>query len=154
MASIKIASNSAGGGVLTLEAPASTTNRTITLPDSTGTLVTSSGPTFSGSVVFQNDITVQGTLYETSAAVYKDNIVDIPSQLDNILSLRPVEYDKKTTGKHEIGLVAEEVAEVYPDMVEYKEGRPEALNYSKMVSILVKAVQELSNEIKELKSNG
>jgi hypothetical protein len=39
-------------------------------------------------------------------------------------------------------------------MVHFIEGKPEALNYSKMVSVLVKAVQELIIELKELKSNG
>jgi len=100
------------------------------------------------------NLTVEGTFYETSAAIYKDNITNIPSQLNNILSLRPVEYDKKLDGTHEIGLIADEVAKVYPNMVHFIEGKPEALNYSKMVSVLVKAVQELIIELKELKSNG
>ena len=101
-----------------------------------------------------NDVTVSGTLTETSAAIYKENINPLASQLANVMALRPVEYDKKATGEHEIGLIAGEVEKVLPDFVQMKNGVADSLNYSRMVSVLVKAVQELIIELKELKSNG
>jgi len=110
-------------------------------------IATSSNVTF-------NDVTVSGTLTETSAAIYKENINPLASQLANVMALRPVEYDKKATGEHEIGLIAGEVEKVLPDFVQMKNGVADSLNYSRMVSVLVKAVQELIIELKELKSNG
>jgi trimeric autotransporter adhesin len=50
----------------------------------------------------------------------KENIVDLPSQLDNIMALRPVEFDFKgyEPGEgHQIGFIAQEVQEIYPDLV-------------------------------------
>jgi len=94
--------------------------------------------------------TVTGTLTETSAAVYKENINPLSSQLENIMKLRPVEYDKKATGEHEIGLIADEVEKVLPDFVTQKDGIADSLNYSRMVSVLVKAVQELTEKVEKL----
>jgi len=94
--------------------------------------------------------TVTGTLTETSAAVYKENINPLSNQLENIMKLRPVEYDKKATGEHEIGLIADEVEKILPDFVTQKNGIADSLNYSRMVSVLVKAVQELTEKVEEL----
>jgi len=106
-------------------------------------IATSSNVTF-------NDVTVSGTLTETSAAIYKENINPLASQLANVMALRPVEYDKKATGEHEIGLIAGEVEKVLPDFVQMKNGVADSLNYSRMVSVLVKAVQELTEKVEKL----
>jgi len=124
---------------------------------SAGTGVTLTGTSFSigqavattSNVTF-NDVTVTGTLTETSAAIYKENINPLSSQLENIMKLRPVEYDKKATGEHEIGLIADEVEKVLPDFVTQKDGIADSLNYSRMVSVLVKAVQELTEKVEKL----
>jgi hypothetical protein len=64
--------------------------------------------------------------------------------------LNPVEYDKKSSGVHEYGLIADEVLEIYPDFVGTKDGKADSLNYSRMVSVLVKAVQELTQKVEML----
>jgi hypothetical protein len=43
MSQIKLSSNASGTGVFTLESPATNTNRTLTLPDATGTIITTAG---------------------------------------------------------------------------------------------------------------
>jgi hypothetical protein len=73
----------------------------------------------------------------------KENIVNLPSQLENICSLRPVEFDYKAGG-HQIGFIAQEMQEVYPDSV--SAGSDEMLmigGWSKTEARLVKAIQEL-----------
>jgi len=97
-----------------------------------------------------NNVTVSGTLTESSAAVYKENITPLDGQLANIMQLNPVEYDKKASGVHEYGLIADEVQKVYPDFVGMKDGQADSLNYSRMVSVLVKAVQELTEKVEKL----
>ena len=103
----------------------------------------------SNNVTF-NDVQVNGTLTESSAAMYKENIAPIGRQLVNIMRLNPVEYDKKSSGMHEYGLIAEEVQSIYPDFVGMKDGKADSLNYSRMVSVLVKAVQELTEKVEKL----
>jgi hypothetical protein len=73
------------------------------------------------------------------------------SQLDKINQLKPVEFDWKNSRKHDIGFIAEDVANVYPEVVNKNEaGEVEGLSYSKMVAALVKAIQEQQQQIAEL----
>jgi len=81
----------------------------------------------------------------------KENIVDLPSQLNNICSLRPVEFDYKTGG-HQMGFIAQEMQEVYPDVVgEGENGMLMVTGWSKTEARLVKAIQELNAEVQALK---
>ena len=75
----------------------------------------------------------------------KENIISLPSQLNNILALRPVEFDYKTGG-HQIGFIAQEMQEIYPDAIG-DDGTEEKLlsitGWDKTSARLVKAIQEL-----------
>ena len=83
----------------------------------------------------------------------KENITNLPSQLSNIMALRPVEFDYKNGSGHQIGFIAQEVQEIYPDIVgENAEGYLTISGLSKMESRLIKAIQELKAEIDELKN--
>ncbi len=78
----------------------------------------------------------------------KENIVNLPSQLENICSLRPVEFDYKDGSGHQIGFVAQEMQEIYPDVVGV--GADDMLTitgWSKTEARLVKAIQELSAKV-------
>lgn len=82
------------------------------------------------------------TLIETSSREYKTNIQTIPSQLSQVKKLNPVSYNRIETNRKEIGLIAEEVNEIYPEFVANK-----GINYPKMVSVLVSAIKELSDKV-------
>ena len=76
----------------------------------------------------------------------KENIVDLPSQLNNIMALRPVEYDyiESMGGGHQIGFVAQEVQVIYPDLVgETEDGMLTLTDMNKNDARLIKAIQEL-----------
>jgi hypothetical protein len=112
----------------------------------------------SGDLTVTNDLTVQGTLIESSSRELKTAIASLTPQLDNIMKLKPVSYIKKATGLAELGFIAEDVAEVYPTAV--SEGG-KGVHYSRLTSVLVAAVQELkvladtqAAEIQELKRVG
>jgi hypothetical protein len=75
----------------------------------------------------------------------KENIEDLPSQLDNITSLRPVEFDyiESEGGGHQLGFIAQEVEEIYPDLVgERPDGMKTLSGMGKMEARLIKAIQE------------
>jgi hypothetical protein len=56
--------------------------------------------------------------------------------------LNPVRFDWKTTGEADIGLIAEEVEKIVPDLVIYdKEGKPDAVKYDKMTVYLLEVVK-------------
>lgn len=85
----------------------------------------------------------------------KENITDLPSQLPNILALRPVEFDyiESEGGGHQISFIAQEFEQVFPDAVgERQDGMKTLTGWGKTEAILVKAIQELSAQVQELKT--
>jgi len=76
----------------------------------------------------------------------KENIVDLPPQLANIMALRPVEYDyiESEGGGHQIGFIAQEVQAIYSDLVgERTDGMLTLSDMNKNDARLIKAMQEM-----------
>ncbi len=61
-----------------------------------------------------------------SSGRWKTNINTIDHALDTVQQLRGVTYDRKANGQHDIGLIAEEVGEVLPEVVQYEENGVDA----------------------------
>jgi hypothetical protein len=69
------------------------------------------------------------------------------------MALRPVEFDYIATGGHQIGFIAQEVQEVYPDLVsEDDDGFLNLAGLDKNASRLIKAIQEQQAIINDLKA--
>ena len=97
-----------------------------------------------------------GTFYRsTSSLKYKTDVQDATHGLNEVMALRPVIYKGKTDGDLIFGgLIAEEVHEAgLTEFVQYAEdGTPDALAYSNMVSLCIKAIQELKAELDAVKA--
>ena len=94
------------------------------------------------------------SLIETSSERYKTNIQDLAPTLPKINSLRPITFnwiDHREQGT-QLGLIAEEVYSVVPEAVALKDGQAEAVSYTKLVPVLIKAIQELTAKVEELES--
>ena len=74
--------------------------------------------------------------------------------------MRGVEYTRNSTGKKEIGVIAQEVKEVVPELVEIIDASTEeeenlsdlhVMKYQNTVGLLVEAIKELKAELKELR---
>ncbi len=92
----------------------------------------------------------------TSDIRLKENIEDLPPQLENILGLRPVEFDyiESEGGGHQIGFIAQEMQQIYPDVVNER-GEDDMLmitGWSKTEARLVKALQEAVAKIETLEA--
>jgi len=94
----------------------------------------------------------------------KDNIKTIDNALDKVMALRGVEFDWNATsrsGQHDIGLIAQEVEKVIPEVVREKklqtgeftdnEKTFKTIDYDKMVGVLIEAIKEQQQQINELK---
>jgi hypothetical protein len=121
---------------------------------------TSTGTVFSvryastqkASIDTSGNMSLSGTLTEASSLAIKENIEDFTPRLDIINKIRPVKYNKKKESKKEIGLIAEELAELFPELVEKDEkGNPSGVNYSRAVTVLLGGFKELYKEVQELK---
>jgi hypothetical protein len=90
---------------------------------------------------------------ETSSARYKDNIRDSEYGLNAVMQLQSRMYETKFGGQTDVGLIAEEVALVIPELTIFnKEQQPDSVSYDKFTSVLIKAIQELKAEVDSLKA--
>jgi len=79
-----------------------------------------------------------------SSRRWKKNIKPIKNALEKVMKLRGVSFDWKADGKHDIGLIAEEVGEVIPEVVIYEANGVDArsVDYARLVAVLIEAVKE------------
>ena len=97
------------------------------------------------------DVTIGGTITEESSIALKENIRPLEN-LNGIYSINAVKYDKiDGSQKDETGFIAEEVYKYIPELVQLKDGKPEAVKYTKMTAYLLEAIKELKKEIEMLK---
>jgi hypothetical protein len=93
------------------------------------------------------------TFTSSSDARLKENITPLPYQLKNICKLKPSEFDYKDGTGHQIGFIAQDMEQVYPDCVaEDAEGMLMISGWSKTEARLVKAIQELAVKVAELEA--
>jgi len=97
-----------------------------------------------------------GTNYCSPSSIrWKENIKPIDNALDKVLKLRGVyfDWDEEHGGEHDIGMIAEEVGEIFPEVVVY-EGDSKytrSMDYSKITTVLVEAIKEQQKQIEILK---
>jgi hypothetical protein len=111
-----------------------------------------SGSLIQGTSASFSDLIVT-TLTETSAERFKTNIHPLDSQIDKITLLNPVTFDWKDNGNEDIGLIAEQVNEVYPTLISRNpDGEIQGIKYTKLITVLIEGIKELKSEIDDLKS--
>jgi hypothetical protein len=104
------------------------------------------------------------TAYYSSDARLKENINPLSNALNKLLQVNGVEFDwteeyiNKRGGedgyfvrKHDVGIIAQEIKEVLPEVVAEREDGYLAVRYEKIVPLLIEAIKELQAEIAELK---
>jgi hypothetical protein len=110
--------------------------------------------TFIGNTTITGNLTISGTITENSSLRYKENVETIKYGLDKVLQMRGVTYNKKDNGVKEIGVIAEEIYEVLPEVVlKNEEGDIDSVSYSRITAVLIEAIKDLKKEIEDLKAN-
>ncbi len=137
-----------GSASITVSVAATTANtgNTVVARDSSGD--------FTAGTVSVTNLTASQTVQaqdfnSTSDENLKTNIETFENGLETIESLRGVTFDWKTTQKPSIGVIAQELERVLPQLV--SDGDPKTVNYNGLIGVLIEAVKELSEEVKELK---
>ena len=93
---------------------------------------------------------------QPSSQRYKEDIAPLTTESDNLLALRPVRFRYKTASADgskplQYGLIAEEVAALYPELVlRDSTGQPEAVQYQLLPALLLKQLQKQQQTIAEL----
>lgn len=115
------------------------------------------------SIYISQNLYVDGTIYGNlvgtvtapSDIALKENISDLGLTIDvnKILELKPKSYtykkDKKDKKIH-YGLIAQEMEQVYPDLV-YNDKGSKTINYVELIPILVLKIKDLQEQIDVLK---
>jgi Chaperone of endosialidase len=132
-------------------------------PGSVGTLA------MTGDILNDGNINSRGniTAYYTSDRSLKTNVTNITNALEKVKKINGVEFDwtdehiAKNGGvdnyfnrKHDVGVIAQEIEAVLPEVVAMKDDGTKAVRYEKIVALLIEAVKELSAEVDELKKRG
>ena len=95
--------------------------------------------------------------YASSDERYKDNLKPITNPIDKVKSLTGYTFtwnDKheQFNGNNDIGVVAQEVEKVFPEIVDTRDDGYKAVKYEKMVAVLIEAVKDQQKQIDELKA--
>ena len=145
-----------GTGVTITHTPGEGSNATIAIGQA---VATSSSPTFAG-LTINGAITATGdiTAFYTSDKRHKNNIQLIPNALEKVSKLNGVTWEwnddvhEVTKSTPKTGLIAQEVQEVLPQVVIERQDGFLALDYSKMMGLMVEAIKEQQIQIEELKA--
>ena len=97
------------------------------------------------------------TAYYSSDINLKDNIRPIESALFKVQQIRGVTFDwNEKAGKleqekgHDVGLIAQEVEKVLPEVIQIRKDGIKAISYEKVVPLLVEAIKEQQVTIENL----
>ena len=135
-------------GNLTIDSAGGTT----TVDDN---LVVSGTLTVNGTTTINGDLRVTGdiTAFFTSDRRFKDNIALIDDPLAKVLSISGNTYTwNSASGKegNDVGVIAQEVLEVLPEAVAERDNGYLAVDYHKIIPLLVEAIKELSQKVSDL----
>lgn len=89
-----------------------------------------------------------------SSRRWKSDIRAIEDPLETLMQLRGVRYTWTESGRSDIGLIAEEVGAVIPEVVKYEENGVDArsVDYPRLVALLIEAVKEQQADIERLEA--
>jgi len=112
------------------------------------------GLTFNPSLDF---LQVKGEViaYYASDRSLKDNVTPIADPLEKLESINGYEFDwndnQGVYEGHDIGVIAQEIEEVMPELVTTRESGVKAVKYEKLTAFLISVVKEQQTQIKDLK---
>ena len=114
----------------------------LTLSSEGGTMNFESSGMGTGTYAFDGDVVI------SSDARLKSNIVSLGSTLPKLLQIDGKSYEMK--GKQKIGVLAQEIQEVFPELVSEDDNEMLAVNYQGLVPILINALKEQDEKINRL----
>ena len=107
------------------------------------------------------NVTATGNVTAYSDLRIKENIRTVDNALDKVQSMRGVYFDRKDTGKASVGVIAQEIEQILPEVVETQDTRTDenkdglsdlkTVSYGNIVGVLIEAIKELRAEVAELK---
>jgi hypothetical protein len=123
-------------------------NVTVTLPKVTGTAIVGGSNSNDTNITTTGDVSATN-FNSTSDVTLKQDVSVIDNALEMISQLEGVSWKWKESLKPSLGVTAQNVEEVAPELV--SNGNHKSVNYNGLIGILIEAVKELKSEVDELK---
>lgn len=95
------------------------------------------------------NVTFAGNVTAYSDIALKTDLTQITDALEIVKSLKGYRYTRTDIGQKEVGLVAQEVEPMLPELV-MKSGEYKSLAYDRMVAVLVEAIKTLAARVELL----
>lgn len=94
--------------------------------------------------------------YYSSDRRFKDNITPISNAIDKVKQIGGYEFDwnkvQETHTGHDIGVIAQEIEAVFPDIVANREDGYKSVKYERLIPVLIEAIKEQQLQIEELRT--
>jgi len=110
------------------------------------------------SIHSESEITAEGDIvaFSSSDRRLKENILPISNPLQKINSIGGYSFEWNVEKQHiysgkDYGVIAQEIEEILPELVDTRENGYKAVKYDKLVSLLIEGIKELSSEVQQLK---
>jgi hypothetical protein len=113
-----------------------------------------SSPAWRWYSAYDGTMVASGDIVAYSDRRLKTNILPIENALSKVLRLQGVSFTRKDSGNNSIGLIAQDVREVFPEVITVGADDDETLGvaYGNLIGPLVEAIRELKAEIDSLKA--
>jgi hypothetical protein len=143
--------NSSGSSVTSDATSFSTSNTAFVIGNGTASNAKSDAfkVMFNGDATVSNDLTVSGDVVVSSDARLKSNIVSLGSTLSRLLLIDGKTYTMIKDGKQKIGVLAQDIREVFPELVTEDANEMLAVNYQGLVPVLINALKEQDAKMNE-----
>ena len=102
------------------------------------------------SLTDSGDLNALGNVTAFSDKRLKTNIQTIPNSLEKVKKLRGVSYDRIDIDSHQLGVIAQEIQSVLPEVVFENSDGLLSVSYGNIVSVLIEAIKELSAKVEKL----
>ena len=109
-------------------------------------------PTAGGSVDATGGSVIAAAYYHNSDVHLKTDIHPIGHALDKLLAIQGVQFNWKQDGRADMGVVAQNVAEVFPDIVSKNKDGMMSVEYDSLVGPMIESIRELKSENDDLRN--
>jgi hypothetical protein len=125
----------------------------LTVGSAVKVLATSAGANVTGILNVTGDVVG----FSSSDKRLKDNLKPIPDPLEKISKISGYEFDwndkQSTYSGHDVGVIAQEIEQIIPEVVTDRDDEYKAVKYEKLVPLLIECIKELTYKIERLEEN-
>ena len=96
------------------------------------------------------NVYVSGNIIGLSDIRHKTNISNIDDALIKVDNLKGVSYNLKKNERRQLGLIAQDVEKIIPEVVYLANNEDKAIAYDNLIAVIIEAIKEISVRLKKL----